>query len=97
MVYMYPIKQVSVSKKCCFGLYHQNIYTCQYLTYIHCFMEYSSFLLFLGNTGATQAHVRELSFGEVMRWSLLPSTTELRQMYERQRVVFGECSENDCF
>jgi hypothetical protein len=39
--------------------------------------------------GATQAHVRELSFGEVMRWSLLPRTTELRQMYERQRVVFG--------
>ena len=40
-------------------------------------------------TGATYAHVREISFGEVMRWSLLPPTTELRQMYERQRVVFG--------
>ena len=39
--------------------------------------------------GATQAHVREISFGEVMRWSLLPTDTELHQMYERQRIVFG--------
>ena len=39
--------------------------------------------------GATQAHVREISFGEVMRWSLLPTDTELHHMYERQRIVFG--------
>ena len=82
MVYMYPIKQVSVVPKMLFFVstikyiftsqfyiyqlshelfffllfwkhmflksyfnYHQNIYTCQYLTYIHCFMELF-FLLF---------------------------------------------------
>ena len=74
-----------------------NIYISQSYIYYTVSWYTLFFYFFLGNTGATQAHVRELSFGEVMRWSLLPSTTELRQMYERQRVVFGECSENDCF
>ncbi len=35
------------------------------------------------------AHVREICFAEVMRWSYFPEGTDLRTMYNRQRGVFA--------